>query len=138
MTEVEIANFIENQLHVQGYRAERLEGNAIGSTASGFKFYIQLYETSIQFRCLISLMPESGKWLEFVNSFNKKMRFVKVYMEDDESLLAEADWWLDSESINQVEQFNQAMEFWELSLSELKDNLREQLNIVGNSADDTK
>lgn len=71
MAASEIAGFLKVQLLEQGYKANPLDDDAVGSAASGLKFYIQAYESSIQFRCLLSLEPEATNWLDFCNTFNQ-------------------------------------------------------------------
>ena len=132
MTEAETAHLVHNLLHDLGYKAEMIDESAVGSAASGLKFYIQSYSASIQFRCVLGLESGIGGWLEFANAFNKQMRFVKVYVDaddGDESLLAETDWWFDPEGADHVNSFGQAVDFWELSLAALKEKLREQARL---------
>jgi hypothetical protein len=129
MSEAATATLVYNLLHEFGYRAEMLDEEAVGSAASGLRFYIQSYGASIQFRCVLGLESGVGSWLEFVNDFNKQMRFVKIYIDED-SLLAEIDCWLDPEDASHVARVRLALDFWELSLAALKERLRSQAEIA--------
>lgn len=125
MTEAEVTKVVHDHLHNIGYKAEIIEDDAVGSFASGLRFYVQSYEESIQFRCFINLEPDRGEWLKFTNEFNKEFRFVKVYMYNETSLLLESDWLFDADSANSLDQFRSAMDFWEISLSALRERMRQ-------------
>jgi hypothetical protein len=136
MADVEIATLVHDMLHNLGYKAEMVADDAVGSAASGFKFYIQSYDDSIQFRCLIGVEGGGRDWLEFANDFNKQIRFTKIYVDDEESLVAETDWRFDPSDIDRENSFRQSVDFWELSLSLLKEKLREKASrLVTQDAD---
>lgn len=125
MIEPESIDFVCRLLHDMGYRAEQLDGDAVGSAASGFKFIVQLYRESIQFRCAMQIEGEPNSWLDFTNSFNKDLRFAKIYLSDDNDLLVETDCWIDYEEPIKSNEFRRALELWELSLAAFKERLRD-------------
>jgi hypothetical protein len=130
MTEAETATLVRDVLHDLGYKAQMIDDDSVGSAASGLRFYVQSYGDSLQFRCGINLESKDGGWLEFVNSFNKQMRYVKVYLDEETDLVAETDLWLDPDGSNHANRFRQALELWELSLAALKEQLRENATLA--------
>lgn len=138
MSDVEPVTIIQNILHEIGYRAEALDDSAVGSAASGLKFYIQLYGPSIQFRCSLGLDGSPGDWADFINSFNKDMRFAKIYIMDEDTLIVEADWTLDPIDEGAPLALRSALDFWEVSLSELKDRLVKRANAENSRHEDVQ
>ena len=130
--------YIRNLLQNLGYKGDLIDDDGVGSAASGLRFYIQSYEDGIQFRCGISLEGrDRNSWLEFVNNYNTDIRFAKAYVDGDDDLVIEADWWFDAEDANHVEHFRQCMDFWEVALSTLKERLRDFATAISRSVSET-
>lgn len=125
MSETNIISNVCNLLQGLGYKAEMIDDDSVGSAASGFKFIIQAYGATIQFRCGIGIDYEERDWLNLVNKFNTDLRFVKAYVEDDELVAIEGDWWFDVQDENPSNRFGMMLEIWEIALAEMKQRLRE-------------
>lgn len=125
MSETNTISIVSNILQNLGYKAEMLEDNSIGSAASGLKFVIQAYGPSVQFHCGIGIDAEERDWLDFVNTFNTDLRFIKAYLVDDETIAVEGDWWLDAQDENPSNRFQTMLELWEMGLAEMKQRLKE-------------
>jgi hypothetical protein len=125
MSETNTISIVSKLLQDLGYKAEMLGDDSVGSAASGFKFVIQAYGTSVQFHCGIGIDAEEREWLDFANKFNTDLRFVKAYLADDETIAVEGDWWFDAQDENPSNRFQMMLELWEMGLAEMKQRLRE-------------
>jgi hypothetical protein len=78
---------------------------------------------TMQLFCGLRLSEEAGFGLHQVNDFNKKYRFSKLYMMDDESLAMEQDFLLDLSSDTALADLQRITGLWEGSLSFWKEEL---------------
>ena len=127
MDHTETSKLVTARIKDLGYKVLEHGDDLFESAASGWKFFIKTYGTNIQFRCHIKIEDNDVDWLRFVNDFNTKNRFIKVYMQlEENALIAETDWLITPSNDSETDIIESVMEIWEISLADLKRMLRDQ------------
>jgi len=116
---------IRDFLHEEGYKAQIFEDTIVNSAASGFRFQIQPYRDSIQFRCFIATNSDENINEIFTNKINGLYRFIKTYIDNDGDIVVESDWWFDLEKSDCGNIFSNAIGLWDLGLSTIARQLRQ-------------
>jgi hypothetical protein len=108
-------------LQEAGYRASLSDSKrtTIFSGASGLKFIILTYPSSIQFYMGMKITKDEIT-CEDCNEENKKWRFTKIYLDSEGDLVLEMDLYLAFDGSKARDTFVEAVELWDSALGRVK------------------
>ena len=113
---------IADMLRELGYRGAADEAHGIVATAAGgFTSTITVSPGSdIQLRLFVVGMDRRIPPGD-LNAFNQRYRFAKTYLDDDDDIFLEADFFFDEGAENAKEKLGDIMRLWEHCISNFKD-----------------